>query len=135
MNFDDGVNQTNLSNNAIQNCPLTFPKDEDEQKRIAEALSDTDALIASLKKQIEKDRRIKTALMRHHFFDPNKQNGRYCPLGEYAKIYQSETISSSDMTSFGFPVYCQWSNWFLSQYNHEDWQITITCRFYLWHSR
>ena len=100
-----------------------------QEQKIAEALSDADTLINSLKKQIEKDRRIKTALMRHHFFDPNKQNGRYCPLGEYAKIYQSETISSSDMTSFGFPVYgANGQIGFYHNYNHEDWQITITCR-------
>ena len=54
LEFDDGVNQTNLSNKSIENCSLTFPSSLIEQQAIAEALSDADALIASLEKLIEK---------------------------------------------------------------------------------
>jgi type I restriction enzyme S subunit len=42
---------------------LAFPSDEKEQKAIAEALSDVDALIESLEKLIAKKRAIKTAAM------------------------------------------------------------------------
>jgi len=105
------------------------PSDLREQQAIAEALNDADALIASLEKFIEKKQKIKSALMRHHFFDPKKERNGYLPLGDVAKIYQSETISNSEMSTFGYPVYgANGQIGFFHRYNHEDWQVTVTCR-------
>lgn len=61
LQFDDGVKQTNLRKQDVLSCPLRIPKNEKEQQAIAEALSDVDALIASLEKLIAKKRAIKTA--------------------------------------------------------------------------
>ncbi|QPN27629.1 restriction endonuclease subunit S [Brucella sp. BO2] len=55
--------QPKLALNKIQEFLLALPGDEVEQKIIAAALSDVDALIASLEKLIEKKRDIKTATM------------------------------------------------------------------------
>jgi type I restriction enzyme S subunit len=62
LGFDDGAKQTNLRKQEVLECPLSLPP-VSEQKAIAKALSDTDALIASLTKLIEKERAIKTAAM------------------------------------------------------------------------
>ncbi|MBV1870190.1 MAG: restriction endonuclease subunit S [Gammaproteobacteria bacterium] len=56
-------NQTNVSTSDLLSVELPFPKQYKEQKAIAKALSDVDALIASLDKLIAKKRDIKTATM------------------------------------------------------------------------
>lgn len=61
--FDDGVKQTNLRKDEVLSCPLSIPKSQEEQRTIAAALSDVDALIAALDKLIAKKRAIKTAAM------------------------------------------------------------------------
>ena len=62
LRFDDGAKQTNLKKQEVLDCPLQLPK-LPEQKAIAKALSDTDALITTLEKLIDKKRAIKTATM------------------------------------------------------------------------
>ncbi|MEI8133403.1 MAG: restriction endonuclease subunit S, partial [Leptolinea sp.] len=52
-----------LSSNIIKNIFLPVPKEINEQRAIAEALSDVDALIAALDKLIAKKRAVKTAAM------------------------------------------------------------------------
>ena len=50
-------------------------------------------------------------------------------LGEIADLYQPKTISQSDLTEKGYPVYG--ANGFIGYYsecNHKNWQIMITCR-------
>ncbi|MBC6473860.1 MAG: restriction endonuclease subunit S, partial [Hormoscilla sp. GM102CHS1] len=47
----------------IRNVPIPSPKDEGEQRAIAQTLSDVDGLIAALDKLIAKKRNIKTATM------------------------------------------------------------------------
>jgi type I restriction enzyme S subunit len=61
--FDDGAKQTNLRKDDVLVCPLGIPKSETEQRAIAEALSDVDALIAGLDKLIAKKRDLKQAAM------------------------------------------------------------------------
>lgn len=62
LQFDDGVKQTNLRRDEVLSCPLPIPP-LPEQRAIAAALSDVDALIASLDKLIAKQRHLKTATM------------------------------------------------------------------------
>ncbi|MDP2780398.1 restriction endonuclease subunit S [Devosia sp.] len=57
-----GNGQPNLNTSLIREIFISFP-DQEEQNRIADALSDVDALIASLERLIEKKRDIKTATM------------------------------------------------------------------------
>jgi len=61
--FDDGAKQTNLRRGDVLTCPLGVPKSEAEQRAIATALSDIDALLAQLDQLITKKRDLKQAAM------------------------------------------------------------------------
>jgi type I restriction enzyme, S subunit len=63
LKFDDGVNQTHLLNPIFKKCPLAVPPTVDEQRAIAQALSDADALLAGLDRLIAKKRDLKLAAM------------------------------------------------------------------------
>jgi type I restriction enzyme S subunit len=63
LKFDDGVNQTHLLNHVFQKCTLPIPREVAEQRAIAEALSDVDALVGDLDRVIEKKRDLKQAAM------------------------------------------------------------------------
>ena len=52
-----------LSQNQVYQFEIVFPIDKEEQKRIAEALSDVDDMISSLEKLIEKKKAIKQGAM------------------------------------------------------------------------
>ncbi len=58
-----GTTIKNLGLGTIRSTPIPMPTDYQEQSAIANALSDTDALINSLEKLINKKRAIKTATM------------------------------------------------------------------------
>ena len=61
--YSQGSKQQSFTANIVRNLPIYLPPTLDEQQRIAEALSDVDALISSLGKMIEKKRNIKLATM------------------------------------------------------------------------
>jgi type I restriction enzyme, S subunit len=63
IKFDDGVNQTHLLNPVFEKCPLALPPTVDEQRAIAAALSDVDALLGGLDRLIAKKRNLKQAAM------------------------------------------------------------------------
>lgn len=54
---------TNLTTTGVKEFPIAIPRSKDEQKSIANALSDTDTLIRSLEQLIEKKRQIKFGTM------------------------------------------------------------------------
>lgn len=58
-----GIKVLSLSKKAIDSTIVVYPKDKQEQSRIAEALSDIDKLIDSLSKMIEKKRLMKQGTM------------------------------------------------------------------------
>ena len=58
-----GGGQKNVNAGALKRLPIPVPPTKAEQKAIAEALSDTDALIASLDQLITKKRQIKQGAM------------------------------------------------------------------------
>jgi type I restriction enzyme S subunit len=105
-----------------------------EQKAIAEALSDTDNLILSLEKLIDKKKKIKQGAMQQLLTGKKQLPGfsgewEVKKLGEIADVYQPKTISESDFTEDGYLVYG--ANGIVGRYsfyNHEKWQVTITCR-------
>jgi type I restriction enzyme, S subunit len=52
-----------------------------------------------------------------------------CRLGEIAQLYQPQTISADKFTQEGYPVYgANGFIGFFNKYNHDTWQIAITCR-------
>lgn len=61
--FDDGAKQTNLRRDEVLACPLGIPRSETEQRAIAAALSDVDALLGGLDRLIAKKRDLKQAAM------------------------------------------------------------------------
>ncbi len=61
--FCQGTKQQNLSADIVKQFPIIYPKDREEQKAIASALSDIDELIANLEKLIEKKKNIKHGVM------------------------------------------------------------------------
>jgi len=63
LSFDDGVQQTHLLNPTILKCPVLLPPTLAEQRAIAGALSDVDALIGALDQLLAKKRDLKQAAM------------------------------------------------------------------------
>jgi type I restriction enzyme S subunit len=50
-------------------------------------------------------------------------------LGEIAVLYQPITISANQFTESGYPVYgANGVVGFYKEFNHDKWQVTITCR-------
>ena len=105
-----------------------------EQKAIAEALSDADALIESLDRFIVKQREIKQGAMQELLTGKRRLPGfsgewEVKRLGDVAKLYQPVTISANHFTESGYPVYG--ANGVIGYYrdfNHDSWQVTVTCR-------
>ena len=98
----------------------------EEQKKIAKLLSLLDERIATQNKIIDKlqslIKGLRVSLMQI-------ENGNIVHLGEIARIYQPQTISSTELTEDGFLVYG--ANGIIGkykEYNHKTEQICITCR-------
>jgi restriction endonuclease S subunit len=68
--------QANFSLTDVSNIPLSIPKSLEEQKAIATALSDVDALIANLDKLIVKKKAIKQGAMQQLLTPPHKGGKR-----------------------------------------------------------
>lgn len=62
LSFNDGVSQTHLLNHVFEKCNLMITKNLDEQKAIAEALSDIDELILLTEREINKKINIKSSI-------------------------------------------------------------------------
>lgn len=123
-----GVSRSNLKKVLI---PLP-PKQE--QSAIAQVLSDTDELISSLEKLIEKKKLIKQGVMQQLLTGKKRLPGfsgkwEMKKLGDIAEIYQPITISDALFTEDGYNVFG--ANGIIGKYhsyNHENWQSIITCR-------
>ena len=119
---------------AIKNIPpfadlkktQVFLPCKEEQKKIAKLLALLDERIATQNKIIDKlqslIKGLRVSLMQI-------ENGNIVHLDEIARIYQPQTISSTELTEDGFLVYG--ANGIIGkykQYNHKTEQICITCR-------
>jgi type I restriction enzyme S subunit len=106
LRFDDGVNQTHLLNPVFKKCSLPIPPNIREQEAIAEALSDTDALIASLDQLIAKKRKLKRGAMQELLTGKKRLVGfsrqwEVKRLGDVAET-DPENLSSETRPSFAF---------------------------------
>jgi restriction endonuclease S subunit len=63
LRFDDGVNQTHLLNRVFLKCPVVVPREVSEQRAIATALREVDALLDGLGRLVAKKRDLKQAAM------------------------------------------------------------------------
>ncbi len=128
---------------------IPLPPTPAEQRAIAGALSDVDALIGALDQLIAKKRDLKQAAMQQLLTGHQRLPG-FAPanprftqtdvgmipedwnatsLGDIASLYQPVTISAKAFTATGYPVYG--ANGVVGCYhdfNHDTWQITVTCR-------
>ena len=122
------VNKTQFSETYVPLPPLP------EQHAIAQALSDVDALLATLDRVIAKKRDLKQAAMQQLLTGKTRLPGfggewEVKRLDELASLYQPQTISAQLFTEAGFPVYgANGVVGFYHSSNHETWQVTVTCR-------
>jgi type I restriction enzyme S subunit len=63
LQFDDGVKQTNLRNEDVLKCPLNLPPTKEEQKTIAQILTDMENEIEQLEYKKAKYQNIKQGMM------------------------------------------------------------------------
>lgn len=104
----------------------TFNPCLEEQKKIAKLLSLLDERIATQNKIIDKLQSLIKGLRVRLI---QIEYGNIVHLGEIARIYQPQTISSTELTEDGFLVYG--ANGIIGkykEYNHKTEQICITCR-------
>ena len=97
-----------------------------EQNKITRLLSILDERITTQNKIIDKLQSLIKGLRVRLI---QIENGNIVHLGEIARIYQPQTISSTELTEDGFLVYG--ANGIIGkykEYNHKTEQICITCR-------
>ena len=100
LSFDDGIKQTNLRKIDVLNCPIPLPP-LPEQKRIAKALSDVDALISTTEKLLQKKRNIKQGTMQELLTGKKRlpgfaksNNTKMTELGEIPEDWEVKSVSS-----------------------------------------
>lgn len=94
---------TNINQEALKKLKIPIPPTLAEQKFIATALSDADALISSLEKLIAKKRNIKQGAMQK-LLQP-KKSWEVKQLGEVAELTSSKRIFENEYVSNGIPFY------------------------------
>ena len=120
-----GTKIYSINSKNFSECYIGIPSKE-EQKKIATLLRLIDERIVTQNKIIDKlqslIKGLRVSLMQI-------ENGNIVHLGEIARIYQPQTISSTELTEDGFLVYG--ANGIIGkykEYNHKTEQICITCR-------
>jgi type I restriction enzyme, S subunit len=107
--FDDGAQQTNLRKDDVLSCPLGFPKSEDEQRTIADALGDAGALLGELDQLIAKKRDLKQAAMQQLLTGQTRLPGFHGEwevktLGSFVEIRKGELITEANAVVGSIPV-------------------------------
>lgn len=134
QNTSVGSTMINLNQHTLGNLLIPLPPTLTEQKAIAGALSDADALIESLEQLIAKKRQVKQGTMQDLLTGRRRLPGfsgewEVRRLGDVASLYQPITISANQFTASGYPVYgANGIVGFYNNYNHDSWQVTVTCR-------
>ena len=123
-NLGARINQ--ITSSDLSSFEFFFPKENNEMNKISALLDLLDERIATQNKIIDKlqslIKGLRVSLMQI-------ENGNIVHLDEIARIYQPQTISSTELTEDGFLVYG--ANGIIGkykQYNHKTEQICITCR-------
>ena len=120
-----GGSREGLNFEQIRSFPICLPT-ICEQKKIAKLLDLINERIATQVRIIE---RLETLIRGIRYNAFKDIQGKVFHLCDIADIYQPQTISSSDLTTNGFPVYG--ANGVIGKYktyNHETAQICITRR-------
>ena len=125
MSGAKGVKMPRGDKKQMKTYCLSLPQIQ-EQKKIATLLRLIDERIATQSKIIDKLQSLIKGLRVRLI---QIENGNIVHLGEIARIYQPQTISSTELTEDGFLVYG--ANGIIGkykEYNHKTEQICITCR-------
>ena len=134
----NSAGQSNLSGTLVKAIEVVVPPLAEQQK-IAQILSTWDKAIAVTEQLLANSQQQKKALMQQlltgkkRLLDENgaRFEGEWeeFSLGNIAKVYQPKTISQSQLSFDGYPVYG--ANGIIGYYcdfNHELEQIAVTCR-------
>ena len=120
-----GTKIYSISTKNFSECYIGLPS-KPEQTKIATLLRLIDERISTQNKIIDKLQSLIKGLRVRLI---QIENGNIVHLGEIARIYQPQTISSTELTEDGFLVYG--ANGIIGkykEYNHKTEQICITCR-------
>lgn len=107
---ENGGTISRLYNDNLRSTFLCYPKDKDEQSRIATALSDVDELIETLNKLIEKKRNIMQGARQELLSGKRRLSGftdkwAEITIGQLCKPYKGSQINKNDLElSTGYPV-------------------------------
>lgn len=121
-----GATINQITNKSLNGFKTPLPKNPDERKAIAEALSDADTLIESLEHLIAKKRQIKQGAMQELLTCKRRLEGfeaewrnRY--LGDMATMKSGEGITSAKIdNSSSYPCYGgNGLRGFTTEYNHD----------------
>lgn len=125
LKFDDGVNQTHLLNHVFKNCPLPIPPNVAEQRAIACALSDVDALLAALDRLIAKKRDLKQAAIQQLLTGQTRLAGFHGEwemktLSEVCWFQEGPGVRNTQFTCFGSktPERNKYISWCVKPRNH-----------------
>lgn len=135
--LNDAGAKAGLNLSTIRQFKIKIPS-KVEQTKIADFLTTVDEKISQLNEQHQLMIQYKKGVMQKifnqeiRFKDDNGEDfGEWEEkiLGEISNPQQWKTISSSDMTESGYPVFgANGYIGFYSEYNHENETITVTCR-------
>lgn len=127
-----GNDQLNLNTSRIALIPVPFP-DDDEQRAIAGALSDADALIESLQQLVAKKRQVKHGAMQVLLTGKRRLPGfsgewEVKRLGEVADVKKGELITEEDAIPGSIPVIAggKKPSYFHSRANRVGKTITVS---------
>lgn len=103
------VGQANINGQKLKTYPIPLPPTKAEQEDIAQALSDVDALLASLEKIIAKKRDLKQAAMQQLLTGKIRLarfNKKWLetPLGEIVKLQKGQIITTKTIVPGDIPV-------------------------------
>lgn len=104
--FRGNANQASITIKELLEFEFVAPKNQNEQKAIATALSDMDDLILSLEKLIDKKKMIKEGAMEELLTGKKRLDGFNeewvkCKLGEIAEVVTGTTPSTNDSKNYG----------------------------------
>jgi type I restriction enzyme S subunit len=108
--FATGSGVPTLNRNYVHEIRLCIPQDKAEQRRIAEVLSDTDALLSATEKLIAKKRAIKQGTMQELLTGKRRLpgfEGKWAEkkLGDLFDITSSKRVFQSEWRPSGVPFY------------------------------
>jgi restriction endonuclease S subunit len=125
------VNQASVSIRRLEQVEVLLPS-IDEQHRIVELLDEylsrLDAALAEVKQAKIKAARFRRSFV--HEMTTAIESSEVMGILDICDVYQPKTISTKELISDGeFPVYgANGQIGFYDKFNHEDSEVTVTCR-------